>query len=143
MKKHVWLLVAVVIVAFIVAKVIAIAAFGEVKDEQALTAPMLPCQLEQGCQLGVDATVKAQEKLRLNEPFHIELHTNEPIDAVSVSFSMVDMEIGYNRYKLVSTDGKTWTAKISLPICTLNRADYIATWRMGDKKFQTALNVTR
>lgn len=143
MKKHVWLLVAIVVVAFVLAKVVAVVAFGEVKNEQGLDAPMLPCQLQNNCQLGTDTAVRSQEMLRLNEPFHVVLTTNEPIEAVSVSFSMVEMEIGYNRYKLLSDDGKTWRAEIRLPICTLNRADYIATWRVGDKKYQTALNITK
>lgn len=143
MKKHVYVLIAIVVVAFIIAKIVANMAFGEVTQEQALNAPILNCQLQQGCALDRSVTVKSAEVLRLNQPFHITLTSDEPIDEVSVSFSMVDMEIGYNRYKLISKDGKHWQAEIRLPMCTLNRADYIATWRVGKNKYQTALNVER
>lgn len=143
MKKHVWLLIAIIVVAFIAAKVIAVTAFGEVKNEQALDAPLVACELQDTCRLAAGVSVKSQEMLRLNQPFHVELTTDEPIDEVSVSFSMLEMEIGYNRYKLLSDDGKTWKAEIRLPICTFNRADYIATWRVGNKKYQTALDVGR
>ena len=143
MKKHVYLLIAIVAVAFVFAKVVAVLAFEDIKEGQALDAPMVPCQLQQGCRLGSATQVKSREELKLNQAFHIELTTAEAVPEVSVSFSMVEMEIGYNRYKLTSDDGKHWQAEIRLPICTLNRADYIATWRVGEQKYQTALNVNR
>lgn len=142
MKKHVLLLIAIIIVAAVMAKIIAVVAFTDTQTVQALDAPQVMCQLEKNCVLDAQTQVKSLERLRLNEPFHVVLQTNTPVAEVSVSFSMTDMEIGYNRYKLTSVDGKTWQTDIKLPFCTLSRADYIATWRVGARKYESVLNVT-
>ncbi|AUZ03975.1 MULTISPECIES: hypothetical protein [Vitreoscilla] len=142
MKKHVLLLIAIVIVAAIMAKIIAVVAFTDTKTVQALDAPQITCELEKNCVLDAQTQVKSLERLRLNQPFHVVLQSNTPVEEVSVSFSMTDMEIGYNRYKLTTEDGKTWKTEIKLPFCTLSRADYIATWRVGGRKYESLLNVT-
>ena len=142
MKKHILLLIAIVVLAVLVSTTIALVAFGETNQAQALDAPPTVCQLENQCVLDHITQVKTLERVRLNQPFDVVLTTTEVVDEVSVSFSMTEMEIGYNRYKLTSEDGKTWTGQISLPFCTLSRADYIATWRVGPRKYESALNVT-
>ena len=57
---------------------------------------------------------------------------------VSISFSMKDMDMGFNRYMLQQQSPRTWQAhQIHLPVCVEGRRDYIADITIGGQTFQT------
>ena len=57
---------------------------------------------------------------------------------VSISFSMKDMDMGFNRYMLQQQFPRTWQARqIHLPVCVEGRRDYIADITIGGQTFQT------
>ncbi|ASK28015.1 hypothetical protein [Neisseria chenwenguii] len=98
------------------------------------------CDLRQGCMLPDGVYAKADRKIPTNAPFDIELR-NVPagVKEVSVSFSMKNMDMGFNRYGLADEGGGVWTARqIRLPVCTEQRRDYLADIRIGGVVFQTA-----
>jgi nitrogen fixation protein FixH len=49
-----------------------------------------------------------------------------PADAVVVSFEMVGMEMGENRYRLQPAGEGKWTGKAVLPLCIAGRSDWVA-----------------
>lgn len=47
------------------------------------------------------------------------------VDGVIADFQMQGMDMGINRYKLQSAEGK-WQGSITLPVCTTSRMDWYA-----------------
>jgi hypothetical protein len=48
------------------------------------------------------------------------------LQQASASFQMVGMDMGFNRYDLrTGADGR-WSVSVTLPVCTVNRADWTA-----------------
>lgn len=62
--------------------------------------------------------------------------SNVPPEAVLVEFSMRDMDMGINRFRLESDDGLHWTGQGVIPICSVGRRDWIATVLLdqGDRR---------
>jgi len=60
-------------------------------------------------------------------PFQVRLKVLQPADwqpqAVSVSFSMPGMDMGFNTHQLQRVDG-VWQAQVVLPVCSLSRNDW-------------------
>lgn len=105
-------------------------------------AQQAECHVTQGCTLPNGAYVKFSERIVSNQPFDITLK-NVPIGVqeVNVSFSMKDMDMGFNRFPIRRQSDGTWRAKnIRLPMCVANRHDYLADIRIGDEVFQTAFH---
>lgn len=48
------------------------------------------------------------------------------IQSASVSFEMVSMDMGVNRYRFTKNGDLRWSTKVMLPICTTNRTDWMA-----------------
>ena len=73
-------------------------------------------------------------------PFDIEVRgVAADVAEVYVSFTMQDMDMGFNRYKLLRQGDGTWrAAQIRLPMCVQNRHDYLADIHIGGKVFQAA-----
>ena len=46
---------------------------------------------------------------------------------VYVTFTMRDMDMGYNRYRLTRTNAGIWQAKVILPVCVTGRHDWLVT----------------
>ena len=59
-------------------------------------------------------------------PIHIQLDADQQADAVTVAFSMQDMDMGTNRYRLIADASAGWNADITLPICMSGRSDWVA-----------------
>ncbi|MCS4533188.1 hypothetical protein [Neisseria montereyensis] len=96
------------------------------------------CNVQKGCHLPNGADVAFIGQVSIQTPFDIVIH-NVPSETqeVYVSFSMRDMDMGFNRYKLVRQEGGKWAAnQIRLPICTEDRHDYLADIHIGGEVFQ-------
>ena len=90
---------------------------------------ILPCaDIRQSC--GNERfTVRFSEAPQVMMPLHLNLHMNrdEAIKNIHVDFSMQNMEMGFNRYRLIqASQSGDWQAEVTLPICVQGRSD----WRM-------------
>ena len=90
-----------------------------------------PCDVRQGCRAAdgsVAMTVIFGAEPRALQPFpiHIQLADHQQADAVTVAFSMQDMDMGANRYRLIADASAGWNAYITLPICMSGRSDWVA-----------------
>ena len=60
---------------------------------------------------------------------------------VSISFSMKNMDMGFNRYNLAQQSPQSWQAlQIRLPFCVEGRHVYTADITVGKQTFQTAFS---
>jgi hypothetical protein len=93
-----------------------------------------------GCTLQVDGQplhIRFSETPRPLRPFDLEVAM--AAESIEASFQMQDMEMGFNRYRLLSEAGK-WHARIILPACIRGRSD----WKLqldvktaaGDRRYQ-------
>ena len=97
-------------------------------------APPPPTQtclnLHQGCRIqwpqGGYAEVRVDQMPRPLQPFSLKVVTDRPQHNLAASFTMLNMEMGFNRYPLTSADGQHWQGTITLPVCTAGHAD----WRL-------------
>ncbi|MCP5159328.1 MAG: hypothetical protein H6974_07840 [Gammaproteobacteria bacterium] len=62
-------------------------------------------------------------------PVHIELDGKDASKAekVTVSFTMLDMDMGFNRFELRQQADKTWQGQAILPVCSAGRRDWRVT----------------
>ncbi len=64
-------------------------------------------------------------------PFILQLHA--PVArAVYASFIMRGMDMGFNRYRLLSGGAGNWQAQVLLPVCVSGRRDWILTLTVDD-----------
>jgi len=72
-------------------------------------------------------TVKFAEAPQVMKPLHLNLHINraETIKNMHIDFSMQNMEMGLNRYRLIQANQSgDWRAEVTLPICVQGRSDW-------------------
>lgn len=55
-----------------------------------------------------------------------------------MAFSMPDMDMGANRYRLIAEASAGWHADITLPICMSGRTDWLADFELvvADRRLQ-------
>jgi hypothetical protein len=93
------------------------------------------CEVQQGCQAGdssLSVSVQFGDTPRALQPFPLGLQFSgdEPVEQVTVSFSMQGMDMGLNRYRLTGDKMSGWKADITLPICVSGRSDWIAEFEL-------------
>lgn len=59
-------------------------------------------------------------------PFTLQLHAPAARE-VYASFQMHGMDMGFNRYRLLSAGAGNWHAQVLLPVCVTGRRDWILT----------------
>ncbi|MDO4694884.1 MAG: hypothetical protein Q4A62_09775 [Eikenella sp.] len=130
------LAVGVLLLVFAAAKLLALQWFTNQQPAAGQTAA--PCVPEQGCTLPDGS--RLHFAARLKGPFDIELRqVPNGVEKVSVSFSMRDMDMGFNRYDLRPQPDGSWRAEaVRLPLCTDRRRDYLADITVGRQVFQVA-----
>ena len=103
------------------------------KNQPEITLP-LACNMAQGpCSLPDGGSLRFVTPPQNGKPFTLRLEgitASEP----SVEFAMADMDMGFNRYRLVA-DGSNWQAHITLPVCATGSRHWIATLHLGDKAY--------
>lgn len=119
--KQLWVVMAVLLLG-------ACGAEGE-KTGQAL-------QVAAGCNAavtGCEATgaggrmLLSMAGVRAMQPATVSLHWNgAAAESVVISFNMVGMDMGDNRYRLVPDGQGGWTGKVVLPVCVKGRSDWVA-----------------
>lgn len=136
-KNQKLLIAAVLLIVFAAAKLLLL----DWWQRQQTKANVVECSLIQGCVLPDGSTVRATS-INTHEPFDIVVE-NVPKNtgAVSISFSMKNMDMGFNRYNLTQQSPQSWqAAKIRLPFCVEGRHDYTADITIGKQTFQTAFS---
>lgn len=130
------IIVGVLLLVFAAVKLIALGRW----QRQQPQAKQAECQVTQGCTLPNGVYVKFSDKLEIKQPFDIVLkNVPETTQEITVSFSMKDMDMGFNRFNIRRQNDGTWAAKqIRLPMCVENRHDYLADINIGGEVFQTA-----
>jgi hypothetical protein len=82
------------------------------------------CEVEQQ---GIHYRVEFSKTPSALTPFQVRLSVSQPAgwqpQAVSVSFSMPGMDMGFNTHQLQRVDD-AWQAQVVLPVCTLSRNDW-------------------
>lgn len=129
---------AVLLLVFAAVKLIALDWWRQQQPQ----AKQAECRVTQGCTLPNGVHVKFSDVVYAKQPFDITLE-NVPgdIENISVSFTMKDMDMGFNRFNITRQSDGTWAAKqIRLPMCVENRRDYLADINIGGEVFQTAFS---
>ncbi|ULJ68986.1 hypothetical protein MIS45_09530 [Wielerella bovis] len=99
------------------------------------------CQVtQQGCPFLGNAIFRLHGVGGHKTPFRIQAD-NVPasVKQISASFSMKDMDMGFNRFDLVKqADGSWHTDNVYLPFCTAARHDWLVEWTVDGQRFQAA-----
>ncbi|MDO4434354.1 MAG: hypothetical protein Q4B82_07235 [Alysiella sp.] len=65
------------------------------------------------------------------------------VQKITLSFSMRDMDMGFNRFELQKQGQGVWRlAQIHLPLCTANRHDWTVEWRVDEQKYTADFQTT-
>lgn len=137
MKRNSKLMLAGLLLLVFAAVKLLMLAWWQKQQPQAVQAE---CDAVQGCTLPNGVYAKIDALVSAKQPFDVVL-TQVPPDAAeaSVSFSMKNMDMGFNRYKLKREVDGTWAARqIRLPLCVERRSDYLMDVHIGGQVFQTA-----
>lgn len=93
--------------------------------------PALPCDIRSGCTAANDELVVkvhfgARPRALQPFPVQVSVETDQAVEAVTIGFSMRDMEMGLNHYRLVAAAPHAWRGDVTLPICSSGRSDWLA-----------------
>ena len=136
-KNQKLLIAAVLLIVFAAAKLLLL----DWWQRQQSKANVVECSLTRGCVLPDGSKVRATS-INTHEPFDIVVE-NVPKNtgAVSISFSMKNMDMGFNRYNLTQQSPQSWqAAQVHLPFCVEGRHDYTTDITIGKQTFQTAFS---
>ncbi|OFO64214.1 hypothetical protein HMPREF3022_02325 [Neisseria sp. HMSC065C04] len=136
-KNQKLLIAAVLLIVFAAAKLLLL----DWWQQQQSKTKVVECNLTQGCVLPDGSKVRATS-INTHEPFDIVIeNVPQNTGAVSISFSMKNMDMGFNRYNLTKQSPRSWQAlQIRLPFCVEGRHDYTADITVGKQTFQTAFS---
>ena len=106
----------------------------DVKNKIITKTTATTCDIQKGvCQLTVNNTkikVYTAKNIYYLKPFDflvtVEKNEGFDIDSIYVDFKMNNMNMGVNRFKLQSEDGRLWQGKALLPVCVSGRAEWLA-----------------
>lgn len=101
--------------------------------DQTLCRPAAP----QGCTFSGSQTLYLQGVGHNKTPFTVIFdHLPAQTQAVSVSFDMQDMDMGFNRFDLTQTAPGQWRIdKVHLPLCTAKQHNWIITWQIDGQSY--------
>ncbi len=93
------------------------------------------CDLQRGCraaneQLAVTVTFGTAPRALQPFPLSLRVDDGQALESATVEFAMLGMDMGQNRYRLRGDSMSSWTASITLPICTPGRSDWVADFEM-------------
>ncbi len=133
------ILIGIILLLFASLKILTIWYWQKTKTS---TEPMVPfstqCDIRQSCTLPNGVALRFAGTINSKTPFSI-VAKNVPVDAkdVHISFSMKDMDMGFNRFKLLPKEGTTWAIeKVRLPVCILDSKEYIAQISIGQDNYE-------
>lgn len=74
-------------------------------------------------------------------PVSVEVQGDRGVDSVTVTFAMPGMDMGVNRYQLISDGADRWLANVTLPVCSSGRSDWLAALEVTTKEHSFAVEV--
>lgn len=98
------------------------------------------CTLDpQGCVFPLDQghlTVRGPTQIRPLAPLSLILEGPEFMEGAQVLFTMEGMDMGLNLFRFEQTAPAQWKARVTLPVCTVDRVDWQAmiTVDLGDHR---------
>lgn len=97
-----------------------------------------------GCPFANDATLRLIGVRGNKTPFSIEIRgVPDSTNHITASFSMRDMDMGFNRFTLQKQPDGTWRIdSVYLPFCVAGRHDWLITWRVDDATFSAPFKTT-
>ncbi|MDN0084421.1 hypothetical protein QU487_16925 [Crenobacter sp. SG2305] len=143
-KQKKWLVIGVLLVVLGAVKIGLITHYLLNKSAQAAELPpqTLSCGvLTEGCALPGGGTLRLAAAPSYRIPFELRLAGVSAKQAPSVEFSMVGMDMGFNRYRLVEDGLGGWRAKVTLPVCTSGGHDWLATLSVDGKRYRLPLRL--
>lgn len=99
------------------------------------------CQVTaEGCTFGQNARFRLHGITHHKDAFSmIAENLPEHTRSVQVSFSMQDMDMGFNRYNLKRQSDGSWRLdNARLPLCIAGRHDWLVEWTIDGKSHQAA-----
>lgn len=137
-KNRKLLLAALLLTAFAAFKLVLLQ-WWQAQQPQQPQAVAAQCDLTEGCTLPDGSRVRAAA-VSTKKLFDIYIeHAPAGTEQVSISFSMKNMDMGFNRYMFERQPSGTWqAARIRLPVCVEGRRDFTADITIGSRTFQTA-----
>lgn len=88
---------------------------------------------------GLPATLRFSVQPEALKPFELSI-AGTSLRKAAVSFQMVGMDMGFNRYDLRRDAAGNWIAQVTLPVCTVSRVDWIAELTLDDRLYTLAFN---
>lgn len=88
-----------------------------------------PCEVETGCtastgDMSVQFTLGPDLRALSPFPVRVVVPAGRSADSVTVSFAMQGMDMGPNRYRLISDGAESWIGNVTLPVCASGRRDW-------------------
>ncbi len=114
--------------------------------------PVTPLQLSQSCDVQVGCVAASGDfSLRFSMgpgiqvlapfPVSVEVQGAQSVDSVTVTFAMRGMDMGVNRYQLISDGADRWLANVTLPVCSSGRSDWFAVVEVITQERRFAVDV--
>lgn len=135
------LILALLLLIFAVIKVVAVFRWQNNEGKADSATQILRCDLHMGCQLPNGAMLSFNGVVSPKVPFEIILDNVVSTSESSISFEMVGMDMGFNRYKLMpnpTKNGQMRADKVRLPVCVSQRKDYLAILSLNGQRYQIA-----
>ena len=125
-----WLFIAVALLLFAALKIALISWYLQ-RPKAAPAIVNVSCSaLQQGCTLPDGSVLRFASAPHHGQPFDISLSKHG--DGVpQASFSMVDMDMGFNRYHFVD-GGQLWRARVTLPACVSGSVNWQLELQQGE-----------
>jgi hypothetical protein len=114
--------------------------------------PATPLQLSPSCDVKTGCVAAADDlslqfsmgpDLRALAPFpvRVEVQGARRVDSITVTFAMQGMDMGMNRYQLISDGADRWLGNVTLPVCSSGRSDWLAGLEVTTKGRRFAVEV--
>ncbi|MXR37771.1 hypothetical protein [Craterilacuibacter sinensis] len=103
------------------------------QQEKTAQAEVLQCDVLAGCALPSGGMVKFRQPPLAGQPFVIDISGVGKAEP-KAEFSMVSMDMGFNRYSFVS-EGQNWSANVHLPVCVSGSKDWQMTLLLDGRRY--------
>lgn len=88
---------------------------------------------------GLPANLRFSARPEALKPFELSI-AGPGLHKASASFQMVGMDMGFNRYDLKPGADGQWTARVTLPVCTVSRVDWVAELDLDGQLYIVSFN---
>lgn len=126
-KKSIWLITAIALLLFAASK-LGLLYWWQNQQQTTEQHAVSSCQVLQGCTLADGIHIQFSQTLGAKTPFDVTIkgQQSHTIQQAFISFSMPDMDMGFNRFDF-KRQANQWISKdVRLPFCIEGRHDFLA-----------------